>query len=29
LVKLASVDETVLVALVERVLAGDELAPSS
>ena len=29
LVKLASMDETVLAALVEQVLAGDELASSS
>ena len=29
LVKLASLDETVLAALVEQVLAGDELASSS
>ncbi len=29
LVRLASMDETVLAALVEQVLAGDELASSS
>ena len=29
LVKLASMDDTVLAALIEQVLAGDELAPSS
>ena len=29
LVKLATMDEAVLAALVEQVLAGDELAPSS
>jgi len=29
LVKLASLDETVLAALIEQVLAGDELGSSS
>ena len=29
LVRLASLDDTVLAALFDRVLAGDELAPSS